>query len=97
MATKQERIKAIEQQEERLKQRKRKLLASINSEERKKRTHRLIETGAVVEKGAGIQLDTTEQREALLDVLITQSITYNGREYALGEYIAKIVREKLDR
>ena len=56
--TNEQRLKELEEKEKKLSQQKKALLAKMASDERKKRTHRLIEIGATVEKVFG---DTIEK------------------------------------
>ena len=72
MATKtyEERIAELQKKQEQLKQQERALKAKQAERERKMRTKRLIEVGAIVEKALNRELRTPEERQALLDILI---------------------------
>lgn len=86
--TLQERIEKLTKQQEQLKARKRQLLARAGQQERKARTRRLIQLGAVMEKALGIELDE-RGRELLLEQLTR---THHGEQ---GDYTraSRIIEE----
>lgn len=86
-----ERIAALEEKEKQLKAQKKKLKAQQSQAERKARTKRLIETGAVLEKALGISLDTEAKRQALLDILIQERPGRNGSTYSYAAYFRKSI------
>lgn len=65
--------------------------------DRKARTHRLVEVGAVLEQAAGMPFDTEELRRALSDVLNEQTADANGNLLTFGELIAGACRTALKR
>lgn len=82
-----ERIAALDEQAEVIKARKQKLLAQKKEQDRKARTHRLIETGAIVEKALGMEFNTPEMRQRLLDVLLQEVVDRNGNKTSLAQFI----------
>jgi len=91
-----ERMAENKAKQEKLKQEMRKLKNKQSQEERKKRTKRLIEVGAVVEKALGMEFETEQQREQLLAVLseIKQN-RQTGEQYSWGTAIANAVKRRL--
>ena len=65
--------------------------------DRKARTHRLVEVGAVLEQAAGMPFDTEELRRALSEVLNEQMADANGNLHTFGELIAGACRTALKR
>lgn len=82
-----ERIAALDEQAEVIKARKQKLLAQKKEQDRKARTHRLIETGAIVEKALGMEFNTPEMRQRLLDVLLQEVVDRNGNKTSWAQFI----------
>lgn len=66
--------------------------------ERKARTHRLVEVGAILEQAAGMAFDSEDLRRALSDVLNGQSggVDANGREVTVAETIAGACRTQVE-
>lgn len=89
-----ERIAALEEREKQLKAQKRKLKAQQSQAERKARTKRLIEVGAIVEKAIDLQLETKEKREALLQLLTQEKQNRSGETYSYGSYFKKELIKK---
>lgn len=56
--------------------------------ERKARTHRLVEVGAIFEQAAGVTFDTEELRQALSEVLNEPLVDRDGTEYTRAKAIA---------
>lgn len=86
-----ERIEEIERKQAQL-QAKAKLLKSKKTEqERKARTKRLIEVGAIIEKCLDMEFKTPEQRQKLLQ-LLTEEVSLRNGEISTW---AKAMRNKL--
>lgn len=85
-------IADLKKKQEQLKAREKALKAKLSAADRKARTKRLIEVGAVVEKALGIALDTPEKREAVLEVLT------RTRRYSDGNHFtfAMVVKEAVE-
>lgn len=61
------------------------------SAERKARTHRLVEVGAILEQTAGMTFDTEDSRRAL-SVALTEQLRYtDGTPFTRGSQIAETV------
>lgn len=59
--------------------------------ERKARTHRLVEVGAILEQTSGMTFDTEDSRRAL-SVALTEQLQYtNGQPFTRGGQIAEAV------
>lgn len=59
--------------------------------ERKARTHRLVEVGAILEQTSGMTFDTEDSRRAL-SVALTEQLRYtNGQPFTRGGQIAEAV------
>lgn len=59
--------------------------------ERKARTHRLVEVGAILEQTAGMTFDTEDSRRAL-SVALTEQLRYtDGTPFTRGSQIAETV------
>lgn len=98
MATRsyEERIAELQKKQEQLKQQERALKAKQAERERKMRTKRLIEVGAIVEKALSRELRTPEERQALLDVLIEQRQSKaDGSTYSWSSSINKALDHRL--
>lgn len=64
--------------------------------ERKARTHRLVEVGAILERTAGMTFDTEDSRRAL-SVALTEELRYtNGQPFTRGGQIAEAVGMMLE-
>lgn len=70
-----EQIAEQEKKKQQLEARIKQLKARQSATERKERTHRLIEIGAIIESGIGVELKEKEQREALLKLLTKKEKT----------------------
>lgn len=88
--------KTVDQQIAETEQRLRRLKAQARSEERKARTKRLIETGAVVESALGMELATQEQREALAAVLREEHERNDGSRWTWAAAISDAVTKRAD-
>ena len=65
--------------------------AAALKKERKARTHRLIEVGAILEQTSGMTFDTEDSRRAL-SVALTEQLRYtNGQPFTRGGQIAEAV------
>lgn len=90
--------KSVDQQIAEAEERLRKLRAQKSNAERKARTKRLIETGAVVEKALDAELASTEAREALLAVLCEEHQRKDGSgTWTWGAEIARKLSERMAR
>ena len=59
--------------------------------ERKARTHRLVEVGAILEQTSGMTFDTEDSRRSL-SVALTEQLRYtNGQPFTRGGQIAEAV------
>jgi hypothetical protein len=67
--------------------------------ERKARTHRLVEVGAILEQAAGMAFDTEDLRRALSEVLNEQTadMDKNGNRTTLGTMLAGACRTQIER
>lgn len=67
--------------------------------ERKARTHRLVEVGAILEQAAGMAFDTEDLRRALSEVLNekTADVDKNGNRTTLGTMLAGACRTQIER
>lgn len=67
--------------------------------ERKARTHRLVEVGAILEQAAGMAFDTEDLRRALSEVLNEQTadVDKNGNRTTLGTMLAGACRTQIER
>jgi hypothetical protein len=84
-----ERIGELKKRQDQLKAQERKLKARVSERERKARTKRLIETGAVLEKKTGIQLvdELDRQRfDRALELTVTLS---NSATLTIGDIIVQ--------
>lgn len=60
--------------------------------ERKARTHRLVEVGAILEQTSGMTFDTEDSRRALSVALTEQLLRYtDGTPFTRGGQIAEVV------
>lgn len=90
--------KSVDQQIAEAEERLRKLKAKKSTADRKARTKRLIETGAVVEKALGAEFASQESREALLAVLCEDRPRKNGDgTWTWGGEISREVAERMSR
>jgi TolA-binding protein len=71
--TTEEQIRELQQRRDQLNQRITRIKARESQKERKARTKRLIETGAILEKAIDTQFTTQVERDHLLDVLTQHS------------------------
>lgn len=89
--TTEEIIKAEEEKMAIKKQRLKEFKKRNLEEQRKKRTKRLIETGAVVEKALGIELDTIEKREKLYRFLnLGGCLEMKQNKYKNAKYVKPV-------
>lgn len=75
-----EQIKALEEKEQILKARKQQLLAKNREQERKKRTHRLIEVGGAVESVLGRPIEHDE---------LPKLLNFLKQQEERGQYFSK--------
>lgn len=61
--------------------------------ERKARTHRLVEIGAILEQATGLAFDTEDSRRALSTALNEQLYYSNGEAFTRGGDIARACGE----
>lgn len=66
--------------------------------ERKARTHRLVEVGAILEQAAGMAFDSEDLRQTLSEVLNeqTRNVDENGRRHTLATLIADACRTQIE-
>lgn len=66
--------------------------------ERKARTHRLVEVGAILEQAAGMAFDSEDLRQALSEVLNeqTRNVDEKGRRHTLATLIADACRTQIE-
>ncbi len=91
-----EQIEEQEKKKQQLEARIKQLKARQSATERKERTRRLIEVGAIVEKGIGIELKEKEQREALLSLLTKKRKDRNGNDYTTGGWLFKQLKKEME-
>lgn len=66
--------------------------------ERKARTHRLVEVGAILEQAAGMAFDSEDLRQALSEVLNEQAAAdKNGKRLTLGRMLADACHTQIER
>lgn len=67
--------------------------------ERKARTHRLVEVGAILEQAAGMAFDSEDLRQALSEVLNEQTAAAdkNGKRLTLGRMLADACHTQIER
>lgn len=82
-----EQIKALEEKEQILKARKQQLLAKNREQERKKRTKRLIEVGATVEKVLGRPIEQEE---------LPKLLNFLKQQEERGQYFSKAMNSGSD-
>lgn len=88
LALHEERVKVARQRIKELKKRN-------SEEEKKKRTKRLIETGAVIESALGMEFDTEEKRKALLSILTEERLSNNNTSYTYGSNFKATIEKKI--
>ena len=95
MATKsiEERIDELQKKQAQLKAQEKALKAKKSQAERKARTKRLIEVGAILEKAMDMEFDTQEKKDKLLDILTKQRQTNNGPVTTWGSYLKSLFNE----
>lgn len=96
MATKsiEERIDDLQKKQAQLKAQEKALKAKKSQAERKARTKRLIEVGAIIEKALEMEFDTPEKREKLLEILTKQRLTNSGTLTNWGSYLKELLNEE---
>lgn len=96
MATKsiEERIDDLQKKQAQLKAQEKALKAKKSQAERKARTKRLIEVGAIIEKALEMEFDTPEKREKLLEILTKQRQTNSGTLTNWGSYLKELLNEE---
>ena len=92
--TDQERLEELQENIRKQKALEKALRARISESERKARTRRLIELGAIVENALGITFDTPEKRERLKTYL---SLKYQGGTVAtvIANYVNENVKKSI--
>lgn len=95
MSKVEEQIKKTQEQIKQLENKKKVLLSKQREEERKKRNHRLIERGAILESIIGVTDDVTnEQLKAfLIEVFADENVKYKTAEFkrATAESVQSLV------
>ncbi len=99
MATKtiDERIAELQKKQSQLKAQEKALKAKQAQKERKNRTKRLIEIGAILEKATGITFDSQPKKEALLEVLTKERMGRYGTFYTYGNNIRQLMEKEIKR
>ena len=87
--------KTIDQQIAEAEERLRKLKKKQRNEERAARTHRLVETGAVVEAALGIEFIEKEDRERLQRILTKRRVRSDGSMWTWAEAIAQAYNDSM--
>ena len=89
MATKsiEERIDELQKKQAQLKAQEKALKAKKSQTERKARTKRLIEVGAILEKAMNVEFKTQEERDRLLHLLTDKRISNNNNEFTYGLWL----------
>ena len=87
--------KTIDQQIAEAEERLRKLKKKQRNEERAARTHRLVETGAVVEAALGIEFIEKEDRERLQRILTKRRERSDGSMWTWAEAIAQAYNDSM--
>lgn len=77
-----EQIAELQKKQSQLKAKEKALKAKQTQAERKARTKRLIEVGAVIEKAFDIEFREPEQREKLLHILTEEKTNARGQTYS---------------
>lgn len=89
-------IKKLEEKKQQLEARIRQEKAKAKEAERKARTHRLIQVGAILEEAVGIVFETEEQRKALSEILNRKSSTGDGTaKISVAEYLEREVKKSV--
>lgn len=88
----QDRITKIDEQISKLKAQKQSILNREKARERKERTHRLIQIGAIIEKYFGIH--SPEEAEALGMISVTNMEKFREISEAIAEKVAQIKAER---
>lgn len=97
-----EKLQKINEQAERLKAKKKRLMMQHSQQERKERTRRLIQLGGIAEKYIGI-MDTEKKRTdftkmlSLLQSFLQQNKSTSVKELKLAVAIEKVIAAQLDR
>ncbi len=86
-----EQIAELEQKQKELKNKMKKVKAKQTQEERKARTKRLIEVGAIIEKAIGIEFDTEKKKEVLMKHL---TFATPGKT-SVADYLKRKIMEDL--
>ncbi|MBO6214677.1 MAG: relaxasome subunit MobC [Lachnospiraceae bacterium] len=89
-----ERIDDLQKKQAQLKAQEKALKAKKSQAERKARTKRLIEVGAIIEKALDMEFDTPEKREKLLEILTKQRQTNNGTLTNWASYLKDCLNEE---
>ena len=89
-----ERIDDLQKKQAQLKAQEKALKAKKSQAERKARTKRLIEVGAVIEKALDMEFDTQEKRDKLLDILIKQRQTNDGTLTNWASFLKDLIEKE---
>ena len=81
-----ERIAELDKKIEQIKAQKKAILQREKQAERKARTKRLIEVGAIIESTLGIEFDNPAKKEKLQQLLIQERPTRNGGTYSYAAF-----------
>lgn len=79
----------LDKKKEQLDKRRKALVAKKNQQERKARTKRLIEVGAIIEELLEIEFDTQEKKDALIEVLTTDRGNSFSSSYTYKKNMSK--------
>ncbi len=82
-----ERIDELQKKQAQLKAQEKALKAKRSQAERKARTKRLIEVGAILEKAMMTEFTSQEDRDRLLRLLTDTHESQNGLPYTLGDWL----------
>lgn len=82
--TVEERIEELQKRQAQLKAKEKALKAKQSQADRKARTKRLIEVGAIVEKAIGLEIDSQARKDKLLEILTKERPGKQGSTYTYG-------------
>jgi len=85
-----ERIDDLQKKQAQLKAQEKALKAKKSQAERKARTKRLIEVGAILEKAMEMEFETQEDKDKLLRLLTEEKSDQSGATYTIGSWLAKM-------
>ncbi len=96
MATKsiEERIDDLQKKQAQLKAQEKALKAKKSQAERKARTKRLIEVGAILEKAMEMEFETQEDKDKLLRLLTEEKSDQSGSTYTIGSWLTRMFEKQ---